>query len=149
MLFNQFLSEEAQKWQETFPREFFDIIWKIWLQKQSPKNNKRPQFFSKVIRKYVYGPLAVSKLGLTSEADGVLLLKLDEKNPVQESGKRKWTFHQFLNEVGRDSLKEHLIKLTTIGDMATNKSQFDSLFAKAFKLKRQPSLLDDKNNYDE
>lgn len=147
LLFNQFLLEEAQKWQETFPKEFFDIIWKIWLQKQSPKNNKRPQFFGKVIRKYVYEPLAVSKLGLSSEAEGILLLKLDEKNPVQETGKRKWTFHQFLNDIGRDNLKEHLIKLITIGDIATNKTQFDSLFAKAFKLKRQPSLFED--NYDD
>jgi hypothetical protein len=135
-LFNKFLLEEAQKWQETFPKEFFDIIWKIWLQKSPPKHNKRPQFFGKIIRKYVYEPLAIKKLGLNPDAEGVLLLKLDEKNPVRESGKRKFTFHQFLNEIGRDVLTKHLDKVVTIGEISDNKRQFDNLFAKAFKIKK-------------
>ncbi len=67
--------------------------------------------------------MAIKKLGLNTDAEGVLLLKLDEKNPVRESGKRKFTFHQFLNEVGRDVLTKHLDKVVTIGEISDNKRQ--------------------------
>lgn len=79
-------------------------------------------------------------------AEGILLLKLDEKNPVKETGKRKWTFDQFLNDIGKKTLKEHITRFITIAEISNDKRQFDSLFAKAFKLKRQPSSFED--NYD-
>jgi len=64
------------------------------------------------------------------------LLKFDEKNPVLQSGQRKFTFHQFLNEVGRDVLTKHLDKVVTIGEISDNKRQFENLFAKAFKIEK-------------
>ncbi len=93
-------------------------------------------------RKYVYEPLAIKKLRLNPDAVGILLLKLDEKNSVLESGKRKFTFHQFLNEVGRDVLTKHLDKVVTIGEISDNKRQFDNLFAKAFKIAKPQSEFD-------
>ena len=73
------------------------------------------------------------------------MLKLDEKNPVRESGKRKFTFHQFLNEVGRDVLTKHLDKVVTIGEVRnpkgrgaeklTTKLSFSEVLEKAMNVK--------------
>lgn len=141
-LFNKFLNDEADKWQKIFPETFFNMIWKIWLQKKAPIDSKCPGFFGKIIRKYVYQPLAVKKLGLPPDNEGILLFKLDELNPKSERGYRTHRFHQFLNDIGKEELKEHITRLTTIGDLSENKKQFDEHFNKIFRKNEiTPELL--------
>lgn len=142
-LFNRFLEEEALKWEKVFTDEFFDIIWKIWLQKTPNKNNKRPSFFGHIINKYVYSPLAIKELNLPiEEAKGILLKELQNKNPVEENKHRKYKHTQFLNKIGKDVLREHLIKITTIGKISNDKRTFDKNFARLFG-------IEDKSLFDE
>lgn len=110
------------------------MIWKIWLQKSPPKSSKRPQFSGKIIRKYVYEPLAVKKLGTDKAAEGILLFKLDKLNPKNLSGKRQYNMHQFLDSIGIECLKEHITKFITIGETSDNKTQFNNNFDKVFGL---------------
>ena len=143
-LFNQFLTEEAEKWHKLFPDDFFEIIWKLWLQKKSPKNSKRPGFFGHIINKYVYMPLAIDKLHMDpKKARGVLLEQLNNKNPVKDNKRRKYRHTQFLNDIGQEVLKEHLLKLITIGKISPNKNKFNENFARLFNMEYDKSLFDE------
>ena len=142
-LFNRFLEEEALKWEKVFTDEFFDIIWKIWLQKTPNKNNKRPSFFGHIINKYVYSPLAIKELNSPiKEAGGILLKELQNKNPIGENKHRKYKHTQFLNKIGKEVIREHLIKITTIGKISNDKRTFDKNFARLFGIEGE-SLFDE------
>ena len=133
----QLLLEEFGDWKKMFDEEFFDVLWKIWLNKARPTHNKRPPFFGNIIRKYIYYPLAVKKLGLSEEGFGLLLKELDTKNLD-----RKVRHHQFLNDIGKEVLRDHITRFKTIGELSGDKQSFKNNFEKAFKLNRQLSLFE-------
>ena len=141
-LFEKFVLDECRQWEEEFPRQFFDMIYKIYgLKRIDPDSNKMPRFFGKFIRKYIYFPLAHSK--------GAILDLLDEQNPVvYRNGGRRYNFHQFLaKELGLPALRQHLWQVVGIGRVCGTKEQFQRNFYKAFPeaapLGHQWSLVED------
>lgn len=126
-LFDEFVRKEFSQWEKEFPDKFFDMIYRMYgLKRQTPNSTRHPQFFGHFIRKYVYFPLANS--------NGVILEKLDEKNPVvYDNGGRKYKLFQFLTDhVGMSAFRQHLWQVVGIGEAAQDKRQFDRGFYRAF-----------------
>lgn len=123
-LFETFIRDEIREWEKEYPKQFFDLIYKLYSMK--PTGNNHPQFFGTFIRKYVYQPLANS--------NGAILDALDLKNPVVHAlGGRKHKMHQFLTDsIGLPSLRQHLWQVIGIGNAARNRSDFDLAFKRAF-----------------
>lgn len=124
-LFTHFIREEIRDWEKEFPDQFFDLLYRLYNLKPTSKNG-HPQFFGKLIRHYVYRPLAVS--------NGAILELLDEKNPVVYSaGGRKHKMHQYLTqEIGVPALRQHLWQVIGIGNSVNGRLAFDRAFRNAF-----------------
>jgi len=126
-LFKEFIRSECRQWEQEFPDQFFEMLYKLYgLKRKNPKSVQHPSFFGHLIRKYIYFPLANSK--------GAILQELDEKNPVVYSGGgRKYRLHQFLTEnVGLPALRQHLWQVIGIGNSVTDKGTFEKAFLRAF-----------------
>lgn len=126
-LFKQFILDECRQWEQEFPDKYLDMIYRLYgLKRINPDSTKAPKFFGKFTRKYIYFPLAHS--------NGAILAELDNKNPVvYASGGRKYKMFQFLEEkVGLLALRQHLWQVIGIGNVSSNKDQFDRNFYKAF-----------------
>lgn len=126
-LFDEFIRREFRQWEQEFPDKFFDMIYRLYgLKRKKPDLNQHPQFFGHFIRRYIYFPLANS--------NGVILEKLDEKNPVvYDNGGRKYKLFQFLTDhVGMAAFRQHLWQVVGIGEASQDKVQFDRGFYRAF-----------------
>ena len=92
-----FISQEAENWIKMFDDQFFEDIYKMrnWTWE---KTTKRPGFVGKIINDVVYERIAP-----------IVYTKLNEINPKNENGNRRFKHHQFLtSEVGKPILKSHL-----------------------------------------
>lgn len=126
-LFQQFILDECRQWEKEFPSKYLDMIYRLYgLKRINPDSTKTPQFFGHFTRKYIYYPLAHS--------NGAVLAELDKKNPVvYAGGGRKYKMFQFLEEkVGLSALRQHLWQVIGIGQVSSNKDQFERNFRKAF-----------------
>lgn len=132
ILWQDFIRKEFRQWQEPeFPDDLFNIIYKLYgLRRFDPDSTQHPKFFGKVLRKYVYHPLANS--------NGAILQELDEKNPVVYSnGGRRYKLFQFLSdEIGMPALRQHIWKTVGIGLSVASKESFDRAFYNAFPAAR-------------
>lgn len=131
--FKVYIRDEAAEYQKQFPREFYEVCYKVYgLEWKKGKNH--PQFFSYLTRNYVYAPLADSK--------GAILENLDKKNPIikksdGKGGYRRYKLHQFLEEVGIASLQMQIGQFIAIGHLSKNKMQFKDNFEKILGRKTQ------------
>jgi hypothetical protein len=126
-LWKDFVSSEFQQWENEFPNQFADMIYKIYgLRRKDPKSFRHPQFFGWFTRKYIYHPLANSR--------GAILDLLDEANPVvYAGGGRRYKLYQFLTEeIGLPALRQHLWQTIGIGNGARDKLDFERAFYRAF-----------------
>lgn len=136
-LFQEFIRQQVREYDREFPKQFTDNFYRLYGLAPS-QNGKHPQFFGKLTRKYIYGPLADSK--------GAILDMLDEKNPaVYANGGRKYKMFQFLTDtIGLPMFRAHLWQVVGILNSSRNKAEFDRAFARAFpKSGHQLELLDD------
>ena len=109
-------------WTRKFPDEFFKQIYKLHGWKYQPGSTKRPQCVGCFINDYVYKQLP----------DGVLD-ELRRRNPVVESGYRRYKHTQFLTiDTGNEHLDRQVTAVTTIMRIADDKEQFKKLFGKAY-----------------
>lgn len=132
-LWIQFIRDEYARWEQEFPNELFEAFYQIYgLKRLNPKSTKHPKFFGKLIRKYVYKPLASS--------NGAILEELDQKNPViYANGGRRYKLFQFLSEeIGMPALRAHVWQVVAIGRISSNKRQFERNFYKAFPSAADP-----------
>jgi hypothetical protein len=129
-LFMEFVRAECRGWEQEFPPQLFDIMYKLYGIPKG-KNGKHPQFFGKFIRKYIYAPLANS--------NGAVLEHLDAANPVvYANGGRRYKMHQFLSDmVGVPAFRAHLWQVVGIGAASKGKTIFDRNFSEAFPLSGQ------------
>lgn len=126
-LFQKFILDECRQWEQEFPDKYVDMMYRLYgLKRIDPDSTRTPKFFGKFTRKFIYFPLAHSS--------GAILDELDKKNPVvYASGGRKYKMFQFLEEkVGLSALRQHLWQVIGIGQVSSNKQQFEKNFYKAF-----------------
>lgn len=124
-LFQAFIREQVREYEKEFPKQFTDNLYRLY--ELTPRQaGKHPQFFGKLTRRYIYGPLASSK--------GAILDMLDEKNPVvYANGGRRYKMFSFLTEsVGLPTFRAHLWQVIGILSASRNKAEFDRAFARAF-----------------
>lgn len=117
-ILEKYISQELREWTKKFPDEFFKQVYRIhgW---EYPKLG-HPQYLGKFINKYVYERLP----------QGVLE-ELENKNPFNENGNRKYRHHQFLSEgIGDDNLKKQLVQTITVMKLSNNIDEFKELIEK-------------------
>ena len=134
-LFQEFVREEFREYGPEFPDQLFDVFYKLYKLPRMQKG-RHPKFFAKLIRKYVYKPLANS--------NGAILEMLDEKNPVvYKNGGRRYKMFQFLSdEIGLNALKAHLWQVIGIGNSCKSKDSFERSFNNAFPASRDNEQLE-------
>lgn len=124
ILLNKYLAESLQKWLLTFPDSFFLELDRLYGNEQTT-SRKRPQYYGNFINKYIYEPIEF----------GFVKSKLDELN-INDDGKRKARFHQWLSQEGRNVLVHQIGRVQ--GMMESCNSIDD--FKKREKIKKQISI---------
>lgn len=130
----EFINQEASAWIKTFDDSFFEDVYKMrnWTWE---KAIKKPSFVGKIINDIVYERIAP-----------LVMQELKDRNPKNESGNRRYRFHQFLtSDVGRPALKQHLAILHSFAVASDyNWARFMSLLDKSHpKQYQQLALFDD------
>ena len=126
-LFQDFIRKEWAIWEQEFPDQFADMLYKLYsIRRFDRTSSKHPRFFAKFTRKFIYHPLANSH--------GTILEMLDEKNPVvYANGGRRYKLFQFLSEtVGMPAVRAHLWQVIGIGNASSNIKSFERNFFRAF-----------------
>lgn len=121
-IFQEFLSEERQKWTKTFPLEFYREIYRLRDWDWKPWNTKRPQVIAHWTNDFVYDRLAPE---LTDE--------LKRLNPLTKPGQRSAKHTQWFNEDrGHPKLKEHISGVSALLRAADNWDSFKSSLNRAY-----------------
>jgi hypothetical protein len=116
-----YVSEQYRPWIRRFPEEFFRQVYRLYRWPYRPGNAKRTPFIGKLINKYVYEPMP----------EGVLE-KLQEVNPVTESGWRARKHSQHLADTGNVHLDRQITSVVTLMRISDTKEEMEHNFAKAF-----------------
>lgn len=97
-IFEEFLTNDRQKWARTFPIDFYREIYRLRGWKFEPWNTKRPGVIAAWTNDFIYDRLAP---GITEE--------LNRKNPIGENGHRAAKHHMYFDpDKGHPKLKEHI-----------------------------------------
>ncbi len=130
ILLEQYISEGLQKWVKKFPDEFFTQLDKLY-QNEKTTSRTRPKYYGNFINKYIYEPIE----------NGYVKQELDKKN-IQEDGKRKARFHQWLTDFGNGQLTLQIGRVMGVMEISTNIRNFKEKIARQKKLAIQPELFD-------
>ncbi len=97
-ILRDFIDDELNKWQKTFPDDYYKEMFRLRGWPYLELNEKRPGVVGHLTNDIVYGRLAP---GVLSE--------LKRLNPTKAGGRRKAKHHQLLTtDKGHPRLKEHL-----------------------------------------
>lgn len=133
LLIESYLSEEIRKWAKEFPDELFLHMDRIYGNLRTTSRN-RPMYYAKFIRKYIYEPIE----------KGLVLEKLDEKNPTNKKGTRKVRFHQLMNEEkGLPILRSQIWQTTATLKISASKRKFENNYARLMGVSYQTDLFED------
>ena len=133
-ILDKFLQKEYAAWAKTFPDDFYREIFRLKGWVYDPKSIKRPSIIGKFTNDIVYERLAPN-----------ILVELQNRNPVLETGHRKVRHHQYLTEeVGHPALSRHLFAVIALMRASSNWEAFYRLLQRSFpKCNEQLSLLID------
>lgn len=121
-ILDAFLRKELAAWALTFPKDFYDEIFRLKGWNWESVSAKRPRIVGKITKDVVYARLAP---GIVKE--------LEERNPANEKGYRKSRHHQWLtNDVGNPALAQHLHTVITLMRLSQTWDQFYGMLNKAF-----------------
>lgn len=117
-----YISKELLPWAKRFPDEFYEQLFKLREWQYSPVSVRRPAYVGKLTNELVYEKLPPG-----------VLAELRSKNPVVQSGRRRYKHHQFLTEeIGDPHLERHLAVVTALMRVSSNWTAFRRLFDRAF-----------------
>ena len=126
-----FIAKELQPWTKTFPYEFYEQLYRLrgWV---GPDGNKRTQQVGKDTNDLIYSRVAPGVLD-----------ELQELNPMQTNGSRRWRHHQwFTPEPGYIKLNQHIAAVMALMRAAPNWTRFKSNLQRAFPKLRDQLELD-------
>ncbi len=131
LLLEQYINEGIQKWVKRFPDDFFIELDKIY---NNPKTTSRtrPKYYGNFINLYVYEPIE----------KGYLKQELNKLN-INDDGKRKARFHQWLSEFGAQQLTLQIGGVLSILRISSNLDKFKQNMRKQQGLSIQPSLFEE------
>jgi hypothetical protein len=133
LLVESYLAEEIRRWSKEFPDEFFFQLDRIYGHEKTTSRN-RPKYYAKFIRKYIYNPIE----------KGLVLEKLDERNPSGPKGIRKHRHHSLLNEEkGIPVLKSQLWQVIALLKTTAGKRQFENAYARLIGQTWQTDFFND------
>jgi len=133
MLIESYLSEEVRKWSKEFPDELFYQMDRIYGNYKTTSRN-RPKYYAKFIRKYIYEPIE----------KGLVLVELDDRNPINDKGQRKDRHHSHLSvDVGLPALKSMIWQVTALLKTSAGKPQFERAYARLMGQSYQLDLFED------
>ena len=103
-ILEQFIAPDLQKWNKTFPEDYYREIYRLHGWDYPPEGGNFPQFLGHYTNDIVY----------TRLAPGVLK-ELRERNPTLPTGHRAVRHHQFLtSNHGHPRLREHLASVIAL-----------------------------------
>jgi P63C domain len=127
-----YIAPHLVRWALRFPDEFFKQVYRIHGWNYVVGNRKMPQYVGKFINKYVYEELP----------DGVLE-KLQDLNPVLESGHRATQLHRRLTDTGNVHLDRQVTAVITLMSVSDDKDDFKTQFATS-KMRTLPRKVETK-----
>ena len=127
IILEKYINEAMQKWIKMFPDEFFSNLDRLY-KNDKTISQKRPQYYGKFINTYIYEPLE----------KGYIKQKLNELN-IDDTGKRKARFHQWLTDFGKNKLTSQIWKTIGVMETSTNIRQFKERQVRL----EQPNLFDE------
>jgi len=116
--FEYFLNKEADQWSETFDKEYYEHIYRLWGWENDPKEvRNHPQCVGNITNKLIYKQMPEE-----------LQEELERLNPVNENGQRRYRHHQFLKSqdaggVGKEWLREQKQKVITLMRVSNDKDE--------------------------
>jgi hypothetical protein len=120
ILVESYMSAEVRKWAKEIPDEFYWQLDRIY-GNQKTTSRKRPQYYAKFTRKYIYEPLE----------KGFVLKQLDEKNPKNAKGNRSKRHHTLLSEeIGLPAVRAQLWQVIATLKISPNKRTFEGNYAR-------------------
>ncbi len=132
-ILDKYLLDEARPWVKTFPLEFYEELFRLkkWEWEALP-NNKKPQTPS-VVGRYT-NSLIYKRLfsGFPTE----LIEELQNLNPQNQTGNRRWRHHQWFQEHnGLPVLKQHISNIVTLMRASSSWSAFERAVKRAFPIR--------------
>lgn len=130
VLLAKFISEELRPYSKEFDKEYFEQLFRLYKVPYDPTSQKRPRYFAKFTKKYVYDLLPPN-----------VWEKLDSVNPnVYNSDNDRWDrkhrLHQYLTEDnGLKFLRGHLDILIPVMKLSIDMEDFKSKFALVYSEK--------------
>lgn len=113
-LLDKYLTQEAAKWAKTFPDEFYLGIFRLKGWNPAKEIRFKPGVVARYTNDLVYKRLVPGLLDV-----------LEEKNPKQESGNRRWQHHRFLSrDQGIQHLKGHLFMIQKLMQSSRSWDEF-------------------------
>ena len=133
LLLSKYIAEGLQKWLKTFPDSFFAELDRLYDNEPTTPRG-RPQYYGKFINKYVYEPME----------NGYVKAELDRLN-IDDSGRRKARFHQWLADDGRNMLIHQIGRVQGLMEMCQDIDNFKGAAKKQKRISVAPYLFDDMN----
>lgn len=128
-ILEKYIVEELRPWIKTFPEEFFKQVYRIHGWEHNSSTSQRTPQVGKLINEWIYKQLPPG-----------VLPKLQELNPVTETGRRRHRHHQFLTaDTGVEHLDKQIDTVTMLMRISESKEEFERLFARAFNLPQRPT----------
>ncbi|MGG0644206.1 P63C domain-containing protein [Sporosarcina gallistercoris] len=127
LLLEQFIAEELRPYSKEFKSEYFEQLFKLYGLPYDPTTSKRPLYFAKFTRKYVYDLLPPN-----------VWVEIDKQNPLlydaeKDRSKRKYHIHRLLSEEhGIRYLREHLESLIPVMKLSKNMNDFKLNFEEVY-----------------
>lgn len=130
-LLDKYLLQEFAKWAKRFPDTFYREMFRLRGWAYPTVSGGKPGVVGKYTMDIVYQRLAP---GLVKE--------LEQRNPKEDTGRRKAAHHQWLTEdVGHPALSEHLHAVTGLMRACDDWDHFKRMLDRAFPVKGDQLLL--------
>lgn len=133
LLLSKYIAEGLQKWIKTFPDSFFAELDRLYDNEPTTPRG-RPQYYGGFINKYVYDPME----------NGYVKAELDKLN-IDDTGKRKARFHQWLVDDGRNMLIHQIGRVQGLMEMCQDIDNFKGAARKQKRISVAPYLFDEMN----
>jgi len=130
LLLLKYIAEGLQRWLKTFPDTFFAELDRLY-ENAATTSKSRPQYYGHFINRYVYNPIDVKA-------------ELNRLN-IDNEGKRRARFHQWLNEEGRNILVHQIGRVQGLMEMCSDIENFKKVAQRQKTVSIAPYLFDEMN----